>query len=65
MSQDTDTAVRYLQHAAELRVIAASKQSTVNREALLGIAKDYERMAASLEAIEASNKKLRAVRKKV
>jgi len=49
----------YHQDAEELRVIAASKQSKVNREALLRIAEDYERMAASLHAIDATNKKLR------
>jgi hypothetical protein len=52
MSEDRETATRYRQHAEELRVIAVHKTSAEIRGTLLSIADDYDRMAASLEAIE-------------
>ena len=54
MSAETDRALRFRNYAEELRVIAASDASAASREALLRIAAEYERMAASLEAIEKS-----------
>ena len=52
MSAETDRALRFQSYAEELRVIAAGDASAASREALLRIAAEYERMAASLESIE-------------
>jgi hypothetical protein len=52
MSERLKTAKRYREYAEELRVIAADKHVPENRAALLKIAEDYDRMAASLEAIQ-------------
>ena len=54
MSAETDRPLRFRNYAEELRVIAASDASAASREALSRIAAEYERMAASLEAIEKS-----------
>ncbi|HYM19250.1 MAG TPA: hypothetical protein VEU06_11845 [Micropepsaceae bacterium] len=51
MNDRGKTAKRYREYAEELRVIAADKQVRENRDALLKIAKDYERMASTLEAM--------------
>jgi hypothetical protein len=61
MSEELDTARRYRQHAEELRIIAAESGGT-HAQALLQIAEDYDRMAASLEAIDKTNRRLRADR---
>jgi len=55
MSVDSETAERYRVHAEELRIIAAEAGSVAISRALLKIADDYDRMAASLEAIDRSN----------
>jgi len=57
MGIDSETAARYRVHAEELRVIAADANSENIRFALLTIAEDYDRMAASLEAIDQTNKR--------
>jgi len=44
-------AVRYRNYAEELRIIAADLKDTGNRQILLGIADDYDRMASELEAL--------------
>jgi len=54
MSEELDTARRYRLHAEELRSIAEGMEPEIGREAVLEVAKDYERMAKSLEAIDNS-----------
>jgi len=51
MSDRVKTAKRYREYAEELRVIAADKHLPANRDALLKIAEDYERMATAFEAV--------------
>ena len=51
MSEDLDTARRYRLHAEELRVIADGMESNPQRDVLLEVARDYESMAKSLEAL--------------
>jgi hypothetical protein len=46
-----ETALRFRNYAEELRVIAADKTTTENRETLLRVAADYERIADSFDAI--------------
>jgi len=62
MSEELDTAQRYRVRAEELRAIAAEDLTHTNREALEKIAKDYERMARTLEAIDLSNRAMRRPR---
>jgi hypothetical protein len=62
MSEELDTAKRYRQRAEELRTIAADDEGIRNREALLKIAKDYEQMAETLEAIDRTNRAIRKPR---
>jgi hypothetical protein len=50
VSDENETAERYRQRAEELRLIAANDSGAVNREAILKVAEDYERMANTLEA---------------
>ena len=59
-SEELDTARRYRLHAEELRTIATDKSAPEIRETLLGIALDYEHMAISMEAIDQTNRLLRA-----
>jgi hypothetical protein len=59
MSEEADTALRYRQNAEELRVIAEGERDPNTKDALLGIATDYERMAATLEAIDRTNKAMK------
>lgn len=58
MSSDLDTAKSYRHHAKELRKIAADDGARSIATKLLAIADDYESMAASLEAIDKTNKQL-------
>ena len=54
MNDRVKTARRYREYAEELRVIAADKHVPENRDALLKIADDYEKMASALEAMSAA-----------
>ena len=45
MSWDSETAVRYIERADELRCIADRIKDRESRETLLKVAADYERMA--------------------
>ena len=45
MSLEMEAALRYRTHAEELRVIAESDGHFQTQRVLLGIAKDYDRMA--------------------
>jgi len=62
MSEELETAQRYRVRAEELRTIAADDRTHANREALERIAKDYERMARTLESIDLSNRSMRRPR---
>jgi len=54
MGAELETARRYRLHAEELRVIAENMDADNSRDAVLAVARDYERMAKSLEAIDNS-----------
>ena len=54
MGAELETARRYLLHAEELRAIAENMEADKSRDVVLEVAKDYERMAKSLEAIDSS-----------
>ena len=56
MSYEAKSSKRYRDHAEELRAMANGDEHEKTREALLDIAADYERIAASLEAIDKSNR---------
>jgi len=58
MSQKTNAARRYRLYAEELRCIAGLGPDTGSSEQLLAIADEYDRVAASMEAITESRDKL-------
>jgi len=58
MSNELHAATRYRQYAEELRTIAADYESRPNRDALLKLAKNYEQMANTMDAIDTTNKAL-------
>ena len=51
MSHELDTARRYRDHAERLRAIAAQDEHHPNKEILIAVAQDYERMAEAMETI--------------
>jgi len=55
MSDDIDIAARYHQCAKGLRSIASDETTREIRNQLLTIANDYDRLAAMLEDIDATN----------
>jgi hypothetical protein len=55
MSEELETARRYRSHARDLRTIAKGEAAEPNRQPLLEVARDYEKMAKALEAIHRSN----------
>ena len=55
MSADLDTAIRYRKRAVGLRNIASDKTAFAIRDQLLQIAEDYERLAAILDEVDATN----------
>ena len=65
MSEEIDTANRYRVHAEELRVIAEQDRDSSTRRMLLKVADDYDHMAATLEAIDKTNKAVNRPRKLV
>jgi hypothetical protein len=56
VSVDLDMAIRYRQHAGELRVVAERSPSADIRAILLKMAANYEQMADRLEAVDSTNK---------
>ena len=58
MSYEQGTARRYRLHAEELRVIAEQDEHRPNKETLIRVARDYERMADSMETIELTRQEL-------
>ncbi len=62
MSEESETATRYRLHAEELRAIAHEKDMGRCRKSLIKVARDYERMAGTLEAIDETNRTLEAKR---
>jgi hypothetical protein len=59
MSAETETAKRYRRHAEQIRTIAQGRSQEQTRQALLNVARDYERMADTLLAIDKTNQTLR------
>jgi len=57
MSHERDIAESYRVRAEEVRAIAELDENKGTREALERVAQDYERMAASLDRIDATNKR--------
>jgi len=55
VSADLDTATRYRERAVRLRNIASDKTALAIRDQLLQIAGDYERLAAMLDDVDATN----------
>ena len=55
MSDDLDTAARYRQRAEGLRNLASDKTAFAICDQLLSIAEQYDRLAAMLEDIDATN----------
>jgi hypothetical protein len=55
MSVDLETAIRYRKRAVGLRNIAGDKTALAIRDQLLQIAEDYERLAAILDEVDATN----------
>ena len=62
LSNELETAKRYRQRAEELRIIAVDDRTRENREALEKIARDYDKMADTMEAIDRTNRGLRKPR---
>jgi len=58
MSNKQELARSYRFRAEELRTIAEMDHETDNRRILMDIANDYERMAATFDAIDQTNKAL-------
>ena len=58
MSYEQDTARRYRLHAEELRVIAEHDDHRPNKETLIKVARDYDRMAMSMETIDFTRQEL-------
>ena len=56
MGGELDSALRFRNYAEELRMIAADRTSAENRETLLKVAEDYDRIARSFESIDRSKK---------
>jgi len=65
MTLEMEAATRYRTHAEELRVIAESDGHFQTQRMLLGIARDYERMAETFEQIERTNQSLRRAKPRV
>ena len=55
MSDDLETAARYRERAEGLRNLASDKTNLGIRNHLLSIAEQYDRLAAMLEDIDATN----------
>jgi len=51
MTRELFRAVRYRNYAEELRIVAADQKEAGNRQILVEIADDYDRLAGELEAI--------------
>ena len=52
MGEDVDLAIRYRNHAEELRIIADEAIWKGTRTSLLSAAQDYDRMADTLEKMK-------------
>jgi hypothetical protein len=55
MSYDTDSASRYRSHAAKLRSIAASYDDEETITILIGVAREYDRMAEVFDISDSKN----------
>jgi hypothetical protein len=61
MSESLEQAVRYRIFAEEARVYAVGTRYPKDRDSLLKLAEEYERMARESEAVEATKEILRRV----
>jgi len=52
VSEELQAALRYRNHAELIRMIAADKGSLKHLKTLLAVAEDFDRMAATLEAVD-------------
>ena len=59
MSTETALAANYRVRAEELRTLAEADRMIETRKMLLRVARDYEQMAESLEAIDRTNRNTR------
>lgn len=59
MSTETDIAASYLVRAEELRTIADMERTVEIRKILESVARDYEQMAETMEAIDRTNEAIR------
>ncbi len=62
MSYEAKAAIRYREHAEELRVIADGDMYEATKRLLLHVAKDYEAMADTMDAIERAHKTSKAAK---
>jgi hypothetical protein len=60
MEEDLNSAVRFRQRAEELRAIAEATIDLTSKNALLGIAQDYDRMALSRERIVETDRRTKS-----
>lgn len=58
MSEEVNVAARYRRHAKELRRIAAEDGDANTNAELIRIAKEYDHMAETFEAIDRTNKRV-------
>ena len=61
MSEEQRLAASYRSKAKELRTMAETDDSPKTRDTLMWVAKDYERVASNLEAIERAKTKINRV----
>lgn len=55
MSTETDIAASYRVRAEEIRTIAEMDRDVITRKVLEDVARDYEEMARTMEAIDRTN----------
>lgn len=60
MEEDLEAARRYRERAEDLRTIAMGTKDAIMRKTLLGLAQNYEQMAASLGRIDNADEVLRS-----
>jgi hypothetical protein len=62
MSYEAEVALRYRRHAEELRTIADADRHEQTRGMLIKVARDYESMAVTMDAIDRTHRKIAAIR---
>ena len=61
MEEDLESAQRYRERAKKLRIVAEGTKDKVARKTILGLADNYEQMAASRERINLAEETLKSV----